>query len=275
MKSDESMNRLDILNEVIEDDRTVRVVEEHIYSLLPDTQQTFPYDKKAAIYDFVVGSSLYNRLMWGDSPDNYRAFARQAINSHPNGWLMEAGCGSMLFTAEAYLESRRPVIACDQSLDMLRRARARLSRLANPIPQHIFLIQADLRDIRFRPVSFQTVLSMNVLHHYADVAGLVLKLRNLLTKDGCIYLTSLVTNNRFPGDHYLGALYNTGWLAQPRTTDALRELLQKCLGTEIRFWTEGNMAYATQIPLTLRKQSHDDPVQSLSRDHTRHSYSGR
>jgi len=239
------MNDRNSLKEVIEDSRTVRLVETDIYSVVPDIQQTYQYDKKAATYDFVVGTSLYNRVMWGDSPKNYLAFARQAINSHPNGWLMDAGCGSMLFTAEAYLQSRRPIIACDQSLDMLRRARARLSKFANPIPQHIFLIQADLSDIRFRPLSFQTVLSMHVLHHFADVAGLVLKLKNLLTEDGCIYLTSLVTSNRFPGDHYLSALHKMGWLVQPKTKDELKELLQECLRTEIRFWTEGNMAYAT------------------------------
>jgi ubiquinone/menaquinone biosynthesis C-methylase UbiE len=239
------MNQLDTLKEVIEYDRTVRLVEENIYSVLPAIQQTYQYDKKAAIYDFVVGSSLYNRVMWGDSPTNYMAFARRAIKSHPNGWLMEAGCGSMLFTAEAYLESQRPIIACDQSLNMLRRARARLAKSANSIPEHIFLVQADLSDIPFRAVSFQTVLSMNVLHHYADIADLVLKLKNLLTESGSIYLTSLVTNNRFPGDRYLSALHNKGWLVHPRTKDELKNLLQQSLRTEMRFWMEGNMAYAT------------------------------
>src|ERR1051326_3945347 len=109
------MNKLDLLKEVVEDNRAVRLVEESIYSVLPDLQQTHQYDKKAAIYDFVVGSSLYNRVMWGASPNNYMAFARRAINSHRSGWLMEAGCGSLLFTAQAYVESRHPIIACDQS----------------------------------------------------------------------------------------------------------------------------------------------------------------
>ena len=238
------MNELDILNEVIEAERTVRVVDEGIYSVLPAVQQTYQYDKKAAIYDFVVGSSLYNRVMWGDSPNNYIAFACRAINSHPNGWLIDAGCGSMLFTTAAYLESRRPIIAFDQSLDMLRRARAHLSRSANSVPKHIFLVQADLSDLPFRADRFQTVLSMNLLHHYADGGGLVLKLKNLLTESGCLYLTSLVTNNRFPGDHYLSALHNKSWLVQPRTKDELAKLLQESL-TEMRFWTRGNMAYAT------------------------------
>ena len=239
------MSELEILRQVIEDKTTVRLVEKDIYSVLPANPQTFQYDKKAAIYDLVVGSNLYNRVMWGDSPANYRAFARRAINSHPNGWLMEAGCGSMLFTAQAYRESRRPIVACDQSLDMLRRARARLSKPANSIPAHIFLVQADLSDISFRAAKFQTVLSMNVLHHYADGAGLILKLRNFLTEGGRMYLTSLVTNNRFPGDRYLRALHRRGWLVQPRMKAELQQVLEESLGTGLRFWTAGNMAYAT------------------------------
>jgi len=241
------MNKVDILKEVIEDGRTVRLVEENIYSVLPATQQTYQYDKKAGIYGFIVGSSLYNRVMWGDSPNHYKAFARRAINSHPNGLLMDAGCGSMLFTAKAYLESGRPIIACDQSLDMLRRARARLAESASSIPEHIFLVQADLSDVPFRAASFQTVLSMNVLHHYADVVSLVLKLKDLLVERGCIYLTSLVTNNRLLGDRYLSALHNKGWLVQPRTKDELKELLQESLKTEMHFWMEGNMAYTTGV----------------------------
>lgn len=244
------MNKLDLLKEVIKDHQAVRLAEEHIYSVLPDTQQTHQYDKKAAIYDFVVSSSLYNRVMWGDSPNRYIAFARRAINSHQSGWLMEAGCGSLLFTAQAYVESRQPIIACDQSLDMLRRARTRLAKLAHSVPGHIILLQADLRDIPFREDSFQTILSMNVLHHYADVASLVMKLKNLLTHGGYIYLTSLVTNNRFIGDRYLNVLHNQGWLVSPRKNGELRKLLQESLTTGVSFWTEGNMAYATTAPLS-------------------------
>src|SRR5262249_31305772 len=150
----------------------------------------------------------------------------QSIRSHPKGLILDAGCGSLLFTARAYAESRRLIIACDQSLDMLRRAQARLAKSAGSVLGRIVLLQADLSAPPFRKGSFQTVLSMNVLHHYADAASLILKLKSLLTDSGYIYLTALVTNNRLIGDQYLRVLHNRGWLVRPRTNAEMRELLQ-------------------------------------------------
>lgn len=244
------MKKLDLLTAVVEEHRTVRLVEEDIYSVLPNVHRTFKYDKKAAVYDLVVGTRLYNRLMWGGSPHNYGAFARRAIDSYHSGWLLDAGCGSLLFTIQAYVETRRPIIACDQSLEMLRRARARLAKSAGSVVGRIILVQADLADLPFRAGSFQTILSMNVLHHYADVANLVRTLKNLLTDNGDIYLTSLVMNSRFVGDRYLSLLHKKGWLVQPRKNGELRKLLQDSLKTNTSFWTEGNMAYATTAILS-------------------------
>jgi hypothetical protein len=70
------MNTLNVLREVVKENRAVRLVEEGIYSVLPDIHQTCHYDNKVAAYDFVVGTRLYNRVMWGSSPNNYVDFAR-------------------------------------------------------------------------------------------------------------------------------------------------------------------------------------------------------
>lgn len=81
--------------------------------------------------------------MWGTSPLDYVAFAREAMVAPPAGRMLDAGCGSLLFTAQVYLASERQVIAFDQSLEMLKRARARLKELAGSVPKHILLLQAD------------------------------------------------------------------------------------------------------------------------------------
>jgi hypothetical protein len=86
---------------------------------------------------------------------------------------------------------------------------------------------------------------MNVLHHYQDAASLIIKLRNLLTSDGQLYLTSLVKNNRLIGDEYLAFLYSKGWFVKPLKNVELRKLLQDSSNSSMSFWTEGNMAYAT------------------------------
>src|SRR5438067_10095219 len=194
------MNALNELKEVLTEDRAVRFVEDGIYSVLPDTSCQHHYDRRATIYDLVVSTRLYNAVMWGSSPLDYVAFARHAVASDNDGKFLDAGCGSMLFTARSYLESKRRIIACDQSLAMLRRARKRLIKFAGSMPEHVLLLQADLSDLPFRPNRFQIVLCMNVLHQFEDAAALIPNLKRLLADDGHLFLTSLVANNRFVGD---------------------------------------------------------------------------
>ena len=239
------MDALDELKEVLTEGRAVRPIEDGIYSVLPDTSGQHHYDKRATVYDLVVGTRLYNRIMWGSSPLDYVDFARRAVGSSPAGKFLDAGCGSLLFTAKTYLESQRRIIAFDQSLAMLRRARARLMKLAGAVPRQVLLLQADLSDLPFRPASFQTVLCLNVLHQFADAATLLPNLKSLLTDDGHLYLTSLVSNNRFVGDRYLNALHATGEFVRPRSRLELGELLDRSFSQKVSYRTKGNMAYVT------------------------------
>src|SRR5690348_14061648 len=107
------MNVPDDCRAAIAEGHAIRSVEEGIYSVLPARPHTHLYDGRAAIYDLVVGTRFYNRVMWGASLPDYVAFARQAVASDQAGMLLDAGCGSLLFTAQAYLDCRRQVIACD------------------------------------------------------------------------------------------------------------------------------------------------------------------
>jgi SAM-dependent methyltransferase len=239
------MNPLDRLRAVVEEGRTIREVEDDIYSVLPDPLHNHLYDRRAAVYDLVVGTRIYNRIMWGASPLDYVAFARQAVASHLTSQMLDAGCGSLLFTAESYLECNRQVIGFDQSLRMLRHARRRLTELAGSLPEHILLLQADLSDLPFRPAAFGTILCLNVLHQIADAAKLIPNLNALLTSEGNLYLTSLVSNGRFVGDRYLTVLHRAGEFVRPRSSVELQELLSDCLSGSVSYQTKGNMAYAT------------------------------
>lgn len=80
---------------------------------------------------------------------------------------------------------------------MLRSARRRLIALECSVPRHISLLQTDLSDLPFREASFQTILCLNALHHYSDLASLASHFRRVLDNGGRIYLTSLVLSNRF------------------------------------------------------------------------------
>jgi ubiquinone/menaquinone biosynthesis C-methylase UbiE len=239
------MDALKELQEVLAEDRAVRLVEDGIYSVLPDDAREYHYDKRATIYDLVVGTRLYNAVMWGSSPLDYVAFAQRAVTSCPDGKFLDAGCGSMLFTARSYLDCQQQIIAFDQSLAMLRRARKRLLKLSGSVPENIVLLQADLSDLPFRSSSFQTVLCLNVLHQFEDAAALITNLKKLLARDGNLYLTSLVSNNRFIGDHYLNALYRAGEFVRPRSGLELKEILDRSLSQEVSYRIKGNMAYVT------------------------------
>jgi SAM-dependent methyltransferase len=239
------MNHSAELKEVLAEGCIVRLVEDDIYSVLPDVPHKHLYDRRAVAYDSVVSTWLYNRVMWGTSPLDYVAFAREAIVSHPAGRMLDAGCGSLLFTAQVYLGSDRQIIAFDQSLRMLRRARARLMELAGSIPERILLLQADLSNLVFRPEKFHTILCMNVLHQFAGAAEMISKLKDLLADGGQLYLTSLVSNGRYIGDHWLGTLHKSGEFVRPRSGVELNKLLDDLLGEEVTYRMKGNMAFAT------------------------------
>lgn len=239
------MNQSEELKEVLADGCIIRLVEDDIYSVLPDTPHQHLYDRRAAAYDLVVSTWLYNRLMWGASPLDYVDFARQTVVSHPTGRMLDAACGSMLFTAQVYVASNLQVIAFDQSLRMLRRARARLIDLAGSVPDRILLLQADLSNLVFRPGKFDVILCMNVLHQFAEAAEMIPKLSALLASGGQLYLTSLVSNGRCIGDRWLSVLHKTGEFVRPRSGVELNKLLDDSLGEAVNYRMKGNMAFAT------------------------------
>lgn len=237
----------DNFRSVIAEGHTIRAVEEDIYSVLSDDSSIHLYDGRAGIYDKVVGTRVYNVVMWGASLPDYLAFAQQAVASHPTGMLLDAGCGSLLFSARAYLDSERPILACDQSLKMLRRARVRLAKMAGHVPSNIVLLQADLRAVPFRPASFHTTLCMNVLHHIEDAESLITGLKRLLVVGGGLYLTSLVKGNHLIGDRYLELLYKRGDFVRPRSYAEVTTLLADSFDESVRCWAHGNMMYATIV----------------------------
>jgi ubiquinone/menaquinone biosynthesis C-methylase UbiE len=238
------MNALNELKEVLAENCAIRLIENGIYSVLPDPASKHHYDRRANVYDLIVGTRLYNSIMWGSSLLDYVAFARQAVASSNNGRVLDAACGSMLFTAPIYLHCQRKIIAFDQSIVMLRRARGRLINLSGCVPEHVVLLQANLNELPFRPASFHTVLCMNVLHQFENAAALLASLKSMLAEGGHLYLSSLVLNNRFVGDVYLKALHATREFVRPRSNQELRKMLEGSLDREISYRVSGNMAYA-------------------------------
>ena len=107
------------------------------------------------LYDRVACNRLYNRLVWGYAIDEYARLCRDALASGDGGWMLDAGCGSLAFTAGVYAtEARRPVICLDRSLKLLKTARTRLVSRAGSVPENLVLLHADALKLPFPPAVF-------------------------------------------------------------------------------------------------------------------------
>jgi len=201
-----------------------------------------PYDARAAAYDRVVGSALYNRLLWGASSERYRAFARRAVAAG-DGPLLDAGAGSAVFTAGAYADADRPLLLVDRSLGMLMAARDRIADHAGgTLPSSATLLQADANDLPLRDENVETVLSMGMLHLFDDAAGHVAELGRVLAPGGALFAMALVAE-QWPGRAYIHLLHRTGEVAAPRRFEEMGEAVESGLGATVEGVREGCMAF--------------------------------
>lgn len=204
-----------MLDALVPSSTTLRDARPEISSVLPPDAEGARYDARAAAYDRVVGSALYNRLIWGASTDRYRAFARRAVAS-ADGPLLDAGAGSAVFTAEAYANTDRPVLLVDRSIGMLEAARDRITELSGgALPSSVYLLHADANQLPLRTGSIQTVLSMGMLHLFSDIGAHVEELARVLERAGRLWIMSLVAEQA-PGSYYLRLLHKAGEVARPR-----------------------------------------------------------
>jgi ubiquinone/menaquinone biosynthesis C-methylase UbiE len=219
----------------------LRLIEPHIYSVLPGIEVNNPYDTQFGyIYDWVACNPIYNRLIWGYSIQIFAMIAREALTSATKGNVLDIGCGSLAFTAKTYIQySERPVVLVDQSLKMLRIAKSRLIKLNGKVPGNMVFLHADALRLPFRETSFTTIISENLLHCFNDTRNLLVGLKNILSKGGKIYFTTLVKANRL-ADRYLEALANGGKLVS-RNMEAHKAIFNE-LKMIIEYEISGNLA---------------------------------
>jgi len=219
----------------------LRLVEPHIYSVLSDNETGNTYDTQFGyIYDWVACNPIYNRLIWGYSVEIFTKIADEALRSSTQGSVLDLGCGSLAFTAKMYIQySERPVVLVDQSLKMLRIAKSRLIKRNGRVPDNMVFLHADALRLPFREESFQTSISENLLHCLDDTSVLLNHLRNIPSKDGMMYFTTLVRGRRF-ADRYLESLAKGGKLVS-RSIEDHRTIFAQC-GMSAKYDINGNMA---------------------------------
>jgi ubiquinone/menaquinone biosynthesis C-methylase UbiE len=235
------------LSEILLPDVNLRLVEPHLYSPYGPGEQTNSYDEKGALsfYDQVACSRLYNRLVWGYDTGDYHSLCREALNASTEGWVLDAGCGSLAFTAQTYADyDERSVIFLDQSITLLRLAKERIAKLTGAVPDNVVFLHGDVLQLPFKPKSFGTIIALNLLHVLEDVAGVLRALRKVLLDEGTIAFTTLIETNRL-ADRYLHMWARAGELV-PRTASQLLTVFEK-LGMPITYRIRGNMAFITYV----------------------------
>ena len=224
-----------------QDGESLRLVEPHIYSAYPDQKETNEYDKMGTYYDLVVCSRLYNRLIWGYRTGDYVSFCRDALGSAADGWVFDAGCGSLAFSARAYAAyAERPIVLLDQSLTLLRMAKARLVKASGDVPGNMVFLHGNALELPFRPGSFKTILSLNLLHVLKDVKKALDGLSRVLADGGTLHCTTLIKNNRL-ADRYLELCGKMG-IAIPRSADQLLTIFDE-LPMRTQHQIKGNMMF--------------------------------
>jgi ubiquinone/menaquinone biosynthesis C-methylase UbiE len=228
------------LASMIRDTVTLRLVEPGIYSVMPNDETGNDYDSHFGfIYDLVACNPLYNHIIWGYSVKIFSEIAREALQSSQHGPFLDIGCGSIAFTADTYRQSdERQMVLSDQSLKMLRMAKRKLINQRGRIPENICFLHADAVQLPFKDNTFATILSENLLHCLKDTEIFLKQLKNIISKNGDMYFTTLVRANRF-ADKYLQALANSGKLVARTATD--HKQIFKQVGLMAEYNENGNL----------------------------------
>jgi SAM-dependent methyltransferase len=214
-----------------------------LYTALPPEADAAPYDRKAALYDAVVGRSVYHRVVWGTSARAYTRFGRAALDAAGPDPFAEIGCGSLLFTAAMYREtpSVSPVLI-DRSLRMLRRAITRLDG-GGARNNGWLALHADAAALPLRPGAFSSILSLNLLHVPCDRDRIVSQIGRLLIPGrGRLFASSLIRSGRW-GDAALALLHRTGEFGVPLTAEQVCDTIAGGWGRVESLRVEGNMAF--------------------------------
>ena len=213
-----------------------------------NAQPPAQYDFIGGAYDLIAGLDIYHRVCWGVSTREYRAFVDRARLACTRGWLLDAGCGSMLFSAGAHLRRDRGIaVGADASLGMLGRARRRLGN--DRQPPNIVLTQADVLNNPFATGTFEVVVCLHVAHVLQDLEGLLRELRRILKPEGRLFLTSVVLVDNWR-DRYLRTLVRRGIMASPRRPEEILTSLRNQFGVESHCRLLGSMLFTETGPAT-------------------------
>lgn len=238
------MSGLTLLNGLLTPEARPWEVEPGLFSLYPPGEGANAFDLGGAfsLYDAVACHPLYNRLVWGYRTSEYPARSARMLEHAGPGWILDAGCGSLAFTADLYATLRdRPAVLLDQSLTLLRKARQRLMSLAGRLPDNLLLVHGDALRTGFRAEVFSGVVCLNLLHVLTDLPAFFGELARITRAASPLLFTTLVQAGRL-ADGYLMHWAKAGELV-PRTPEQVRNALRDA-GLDAECAVMGSLVFA-------------------------------
>jgi len=204
------------------------------------------YDAQAVQYDKLISNGLYNRIMWGNSPQDYTDFCKQGLKNNNGGIIADIGCGTLSFTYKAYSEyHNKDIFLCDLSNEMLNIGKNRIEQI-NDNNSSIIFLRSDALNMPFKDNTVQTILNFGLLHIFDNPSLLLNEFVRILRPDGQLYLTCLCTDRKLSAK-YLKLLYKKGHVAKPLKSTEIRNIIEKS-GIKIdTFEIKGGMAYVSGI----------------------------
>jgi len=193
--------------------QTLNRIGGRLASVLPPTERDADYDRIAGLYDAVIGNGIYNRIIWGIRRSDYHAAALEALaGTSSDDPILDCGCGSLVFTAEAYRQAApEGLLLFDRSLAMLRRALDRVPKLS--------ALQGNALDLPFEDAWFARSMAWGLAHLFGSDSPLFSELARVTRPGGQVHCSALVLSGRFPGDRMLAGLVKRGEAAKAETPE--------------------------------------------------------
>ena len=113
-------------------------------------------------------------------------------------------------------------------------------KLNGVVPDNMVFIHGDALQLPFKPESFNTIISLNLLHVLNDLNIAIQCLRNVLASKGEMSFTTLVKNNRL-ADKYFEKFEKAGEVVARNIGEILAVF--DALGMPIKYNIVGNLAF--------------------------------
>nr|WP_321408236.1 class I SAM-dependent methyltransferase [uncultured Carboxylicivirga sp.] len=204
------------------------------------------YDDQAVQYDRLISNGLYNRLMWGNVPQDYSAFCKKGLEKSNGGIIADIGCGTLSFTYKEYsVHNNDDLYLCDLSYEMLKIGKRRIQKTGLDI-SNINFLRSDALNLPFKDKMVDTVFSFGLFHIFNNPSSLINEIVRILKPNGKIFLTSLC-NDRLLSAKYLSFLHKKGHVAVPLKSTEIKNIVENS-GIDIsEFIVKGGMTSITGI----------------------------